>query len=318
MRPLCSVVMASFQRRHLLERSLVCYQRQDFDNSRFELIVVDDHSTDGTRELVLDWSAATGIAATVMTTAPKPAAWRDCGAILNHGIRASAGEYVIPTHPEVMVGRRSVAACVDRLQSFEDARRGCVSEHYGVRNEDATGDLGPLRKKADAMAAALPIGCYAACKVYYLSPRETELLDTVGWRADPLNVRTLPGFYEEDQNGNLDYKHHVTDKVATPGFRIQTWDSWVFGGCSRETWKRLGGFWVTQRWGACDIGFNYRRKRLGMVEWTCPEDASIVIHANHDGGDNVPTPRVEQAWKDELRAMDLSRLAYPEVDELGW
>lgn len=299
-RPLCSVVMASFQRRHLLERSLVCYQRQDFDNSLLELIVVDDHSTDGTRELVLDWSRTTGIAATVLTAAPKPAAWRDCGAILNHGIRASAGEYVIPTHPEVMVSRRSVAACVEKLQWFEGTRTSGKRDH-----DERNGHLGRM-------------GCYAACKVYYLSPRETELLDTVDWRADPLNVRTLPGFYEEDQNGNLDYKHHVTDKVATPGFRIQTWDSWVFGGCSRETWKRLGGFWVTQRWGACDIGFNYRRKRLGMVEWTCPEDASIVIHANHDGGDNVPTPRVEQAWKDELRAMDLSRLAYPEVDELGW
>lgn len=34
-RPLCSVVMATFQRAHLLRRSLECYQRQDFDNDRF-------------------------------------------------------------------------------------------------------------------------------------------------------------------------------------------------------------------------------------------------------------------------------------------
>src|SRR5262245_60696848 len=107
-RPLVSVVMASYQRAHLLCRSLVGYERQSFDNDRLELIVVDDHSTDGTREMVLDWSRRTKITAVVLTPAPKDTAWRDCGAILNHGLRAAGGSYVVATHPEVIPGRCSV------------------------------------------------------------------------------------------------------------------------------------------------------------------------------------------------------------------
>lgn len=291
MRPQCSVVMAAYKRRSLLERSLAGYQAQDYDNSRFELVVIDDHGEDGTRELVLDWSKTTGIAATVMTVAPKPAEWRDCGAILNHGIRAAAGDHILLTHPEVIPGRRSVAACVEELERFEKSR-GCDLTH----------------------------GAYAACRVYYLSVRDQQLIDTVPWREEGnLAVRRIPGFYDADPNGNPDYTHAVTDKVGTPGFRIQQWRSWVFGGCSRRTWKNLGGMWVTQKWGSVDVGFAHRRGRLGMHEWTCIEDESIVIHQEHSHGQgDTATPRDMPAWQKELQATDLTRLAYPAVDELGW
>jgi hypothetical protein len=220
-RPQCSVVMAAYKRRSLLERSLAGYQAQDFDNSRFELVVIDDHGEDGTRELVLDWSKTTGIAATVMTVAPKPAEWVDCAWVLNHGIRAAAGDHILLTHPEVIPGRRSVAACVEELERFEDERRKSSAPDYPI---------GVYRQP----------GAYAACRVYYLSVRDQQQIDTVPWRAEGnLAVRRIPGFYDADPNGNPDYTHAVTDKVGTPGFRIQQWRSWVFGGCSRRTWKTL-------------------------------------------------------------------------------
>src|SRR6478609_2699303 len=118
-RPLVSVVMATFDRAHLLARSLHAYANHNFPNDRLELIVIDDHSTDGTRDLVLEWSRRTGINSTVLTTAPKPEAWRDCGAILNGGIRAAAGDHVLLTDPEVIPGKRTVEALVDQLETFE-------------------------------------------------------------------------------------------------------------------------------------------------------------------------------------------------------
>lgn len=292
-RPLVSVVLATYQRRPLLERSLVCYQNQHFDNDRFELIVIDDHSTDGTRELVLDWAGTTGIRASVLTAAPKPADWVDCGWILNLGIRAAAGDHIILTHPEVMPGRRSVAACVERLSWFEDRR---------------------IEYPRDEQ----PVGMYAACRVYYMSPASQAQIDTVNWGSDPLKVREIPGFYDPVPGGNPHYHPSFMDQVGTPGCEVQTWDSFVFSGMSRETWKRFGGLVETEKWGSVDILWNDRRKKLGMVEWTAPGDDTIVTHQNHDLPGNVPTVRDMPTWVAECNSKNLRHLCYPYVDNLGW
>ncbi len=274
--------MASFRRRELLERSLHCYEKQDFDNSRFELVVVDDHSEDGTRELVLDWSKRTGIISTVLTTAPKQGEWIDCGAYLNHAIRVSQGEHVILTHPEILVGRRSVATCVEELQKRE--------------------------------------WLYACCRGYYLSPRDQVRIDTVDWMRDgPLAVRNIEEFYDEGTTGNPDYSHRATDIVAQPGSRLPEWGSWIFGGHSRKTWKTLGGFLPSRMWGSCDVSWNARRRTLGIPNYTCPSDDCIVIHQCHDLPGNVPTPRDMDAWVRELQGTDLtcpSKLVYPHINYL--
>jgi hypothetical protein len=310
-RPLCTVVMATYQRAHLLKRSLACYQNQAFDNGRFELVVVDDHSTDGTRDLVLGWSKATGIRATVLTVSPKPAEWSDCGWVLNAGIRAAAGDHILLTHPEVMPGRDSVAACVRRLEEFETFRlKGVVDYDNPVRTPD-----GPFPG-----VRSIPIGLYAACRVYYLSPAVQEKIDTVNWGSDPLAVRQIPGFYDHIVGGNPDYHPAAMEKVGTPGYKIQTWDSWVFGGCSRETWRRLGGMFESKKWGSVDILFNHRRKHLKMTEWTAPGDSTIVIHCNHDLPGDVRTDRDMPAWQRECDSIPHGpdTLCYPGCDNLGW
>jgi glycosyltransferase involved in cell wall biosynthesis len=299
-RPLVSIVLATFERGHLLARSL-----QTFAASKgihppedLEVVVVDDHSTDVTAELVNEWSRQTHIRSVLVKPCPKFESWRDCGAVLNHGIRASTGRHVLLTHPEVMVGKRSIARCVDKLEGFEEYRgRFTGSPDWSDR-----------------------IGLYACCRVYYLSPREQVLLDTVDWSGKgTLAVRDIPEFYELDTNGNPDYSHRATDIVAQPGSRMPVWESWVFGGCSRETWKRLGGMLETSHWGSVDIAFAARRKTLGIPNFTCPEEDTIVIHQNHDLPGNVPTPQVMEDWVAELKTVDLTnptKLVYPAVDFL--
>lgn len=291
-RPLCSLVMATFNRAHLLKRSLAAYQLQDFDNSKFELVVIDDHSTDETIPMVTEWSRATEIKTTIVTVAPKDCEWRDCGTVLNAGIRASSGKHILMTHPEVIPGKRSVAACCHWLEVHEE------------------------RRKQDE------IGLYACSRVYYLSQKDQGLIDTVPWMSGgPLALRELPGFYTDDLNGHPDYRHDVTDKTGQPGFRLKTWESWVFGGCSRETWKRLGGMLETQYWGSVDVAFMQRRQTLGMPNHTCLDDDTIVAHQNHDSPQDWVTPRDPGAWQRELRGFDLAnpnKLKYPTVDYLGW
>lgn len=299
-RPLVSVVLATYERAPLLARSLVCYERSAglYPPDDLELVVIDDHSTDGTRDLVLDWSKTTGVRAVVLTASPKPAEWVDCGHWLNVGIRASTGRHVLLTHPEVMVGRRSVAACVEQLEYHESSY-----------------DIG-----VDEWRRQHPFGLYACCRVYYLSPQDQTRLDTVPWREEgALAVRQIAGFYTDDTNGHPDYCHRATDLVAQPKSRIPTWESFVFGGHSRETWRRLGGMLETREWGSVDIAWSHRRRTLGIPNHTCPADDTIVVHQNHDLPGNVVTDRDTEKWKRELAPYPLSdaaKLVYPYVDNL--
>ena len=285
MKPLCAVVMATFDRAHLLARSIECYNRMDFPLDRFELVVVDDHSRDETRSLM--GRLAPTVRWTYVTVGPKAEGWRDCAAVVNAGIRATTAEHVILTHPEVLPGRRSVAACVEAL--------------------------GAARWR------------YACCKPYYLTRRDQERIDTVPWREEgPLAVRKIDGFYDQAQHATThpDYTPWAVEAVGAPGFRLRAWESWVFGGCSRETWRKLGGMIETQRWGTVDILFHRRRDRLGIANHTCAAADTFVVHCNHDDpARNVPTPRDMDAAVDEGRLFDSATPAdwmYPAVDHLGW
>lgn len=293
--------MSTFNRAHLLARSLICYQRQEFPKNLFELVIVDDGSTDSTFEMIHSWSHLTGIKCTYLTPHPKLAAWRDCAASINHGIRVSQGKYILLTHPEIMIGRTTVIDCVQKLEEFEKVRY-------------TTGLADPI--------APPNIGLYACARSYYLSPKEQVLLDSVNWKdKGPLAVREIDRFYEDDINGHPDFCHRATDIVAQPGSRIPTWESWIFGGHSKETWKRLGGMLNTTKWGSCDVGWMHRRNLLGIKNHTCPAESAIVVHQNHNLPGDIETPRDEKAWKDELGKMDignLNKLAYPSVDEIGW
>ncbi len=301
-RPLCSVVLSTYQRAHLLARSLECYARQDFDLKEFELVVIDDHSTDNTRQVVERFVVDTGCKSVYLVPYPKEAgSWRDCGAVLNYGIRAASGHHILLTHPEVMPGRTSVADCVKGLEEFDWQWK----------------KFNPLRNDTSP-----PLGLYACCRTYYLSPREQVLLNSVDWDTEgPLAVRHIDRFYEDDTNGNPDYSHRATDIVAQPGSRLPVWESFIFGGHSRETWKRLGGMIQTIEWGSVDIGWCARRRSLGIPNHTCPSESSICVHQNHNLPGEVPTDRDMEKWVRELRNFPLespSKMRYPEIDNLGW
>lgn len=104
--PLASVVFSTFNRGHLLYRSIEAYNRLNFDLSRLEIIVVDDGSEDDTGDCVKSIDAKIDVKYVRLR---KPTnLWRDCAATLNHGIRISTGDVIICTHPEVMFGRDTV------------------------------------------------------------------------------------------------------------------------------------------------------------------------------------------------------------------
>ncbi|MBN9464465.1 glycosyltransferase family A protein [Brevundimonas sp.] len=84
-----SVVILSYDRVHLLERTLRGCARQGGDWGRFEIIVVDNHPEELARPLVGGLAAETGVAMTYLAD-PR----RNISIVRNKGIAAATGRYV--------------------------------------------------------------------------------------------------------------------------------------------------------------------------------------------------------------------------------
>ena len=233
--------MVTYNRAHLLERSLEVYSNQPFKD--FELIIIDDDSTDNTQELLKSYSKKLNIVSIIVR---KNGEWRDCACNINLGLRAAKGDFIVATHPEVIPGWMSLTA-MNEMKGHEK---------------------------------------YITSKIYFLSIDEQNRLDTVDWKNNPLDVRNLEGFYESGSINELDYYSHAEMDKNT------YWESWVFGGMSRKTWRRIGGFTEFTTWGSVDIDFSARRYLLNIPTITLLQDETFCIHQNHDDPEkNIVTPR---------------------------
>jgi glycosyltransferase involved in cell wall biosynthesis len=279
MKPLVSVTFATFNRAHLLRRSVEAYNRLRFPLDRLEIIVLDDGSIDDTAAVCESFDDAIDVKY-IRFRKPK-GLWQDCAMTLNHGIRIASGEVIIASHPEVQPGRESIAEC------------------YKVA------------KDSDV---------WVSCKPYYLRPLDQENIDTVNWRDNGLlELRKLPGFYDICP-GNVDYHPHSIDAVATPGYKIQSWESFVFAGMSRKMWSKFGGFRLTREWGKIDLEQHWRRHLLGIKCVTPTNPEAICVHQNHDVNVGVfeITNRDLDAAHANAPRLTRDQAGYPAVNEIGW
>ncbi len=92
-----SVIIPTFNRRHVLERTLPALLAQDLPAEDYEVIIVMDGSTDGTAELLRGWKPKCAFRA---LEAPH----RGPGAARNLGIRSAAGELVLFLDDDLIAG----------------------------------------------------------------------------------------------------------------------------------------------------------------------------------------------------------------------
>jgi len=219
-----SVVLCTYNRAHLLKRSLVCYTKQNL--KRFELVILDDASEDETAELVESYKDRLNIKY-VKLEDKKPGEWRDAGAIINRGIKMTSGEYIYITHPEVM-------PCFDCLKKFNKALRENPESYVNSRTYYLTRNI---QEKLDTVdwesdfynVRKIP-GFYDEDPLY--KEKEMEIFNTI-----------------------CTTKYAEIDPV---------WRSWVFGGMTRIAWKAFGGLNEFNEWGSVDLDFMERRFREGM------------------------------------------------------
>lgn len=95
-----SVIFATYNRRDLLERSLVLYEKQT--NMNFEIIAISDDCSDGTYEMLRQWQSRLEIK--IITLKKEPGRWRDCSGVINLGISMARGRVCLLTQPEVIPG----------------------------------------------------------------------------------------------------------------------------------------------------------------------------------------------------------------------
>lgn len=266
-----SVIMATYNRSHLLWRSLACYSMSMKEFSDFEIIVLDDGSTDSTRYPCKDYSAKLDIKY-VLYPRPSNVEWRDGASIINFGLRAASGNLIIQTHPEVMPGLKSIKA------------------------------LWEASKKAET--EGVDVKRYFACRPYYLNIVQQMEIDTVQWNIKgPIAVRDFPNFYGQSKSPTFDgHPDYTPESIET----IPNWESFVFGGMTRRGWRAIGGIPACEEWGSVDLSFHGVRIAEGIRTVTMPPDLdeAYCVHQNHDDPKkNVVTPRnMEKAHAGAVRA----------------
>lgn len=265
-----SVVASTFNRAALLDRALATYSKQTLPASDWEYLIADDGSTDDTREVVARW-AARGVpvrlldAGTDLGRPKAPGQWRDGSGVRNSLTEFAVGEYLISTHPEILLPSYALEAMLEALRT-------------------ATGR---------AWVTGIP---------YWLPPVDDTVWQ--GWTGSDRELRALrdlPGFYDPNwpdkaAPGSVDYRNQNQESRMD-------WESEVFWGMSMATWRWMGGFREFEKWGAVDMDFWNRRVVAGVKSFLAKwgdsphkERVIMVYHQHHD------SPRVLEDAMAEIRS----------------
>lgn len=102
-RPLFSVIIPSYNRRETLRRVLAAYEQQEPMELTFEVVVLDDGSTDGTLELLTSWRPRRYVLRFARQPNSGPAAAR------NRALTMARGELILFTGDDIEPTRRLLA-----------------------------------------------------------------------------------------------------------------------------------------------------------------------------------------------------------------
>ncbi|MDS1309934.1 glycosyltransferase [Marinobacter xiaoshiensis] len=105
-RPFCSVIIPAFNEEKDIETCLISLTNQTYPKDRFEIIVVDNGSTDKTKEIAATY-------ADLVLDKPEG----NVGAVRNFGITHASGEIIICTDADCVVPPNWIETGVDLLQS---------------------------------------------------------------------------------------------------------------------------------------------------------------------------------------------------------
>ena len=199
--PLVSVVLPIRNEAGHIEACLERLLAQDYPRDRFEVLVVDGRSDDGTRDVVQRVQARHPDAALWLLDNPQ----RTVPPALNVGIRAARGDVIVRMDGHAVPTADYLSACVGAL-----ARSGAANVGGAVVAEGAT----PFGQ-AVALATQHPLG--AGDAKHRIGGAAGDV-DTVPFGAFRREVFDKVGLFDESLVRNQDYEFNV--RVRAAGERV--------------------------------------------------------------------------------------------------
>ena len=118
-RPTLSVVLCTYNRAELLLRTLDSLCRQSLDKAVFEIVVIDDGSTDDTRQVVQAYESLLPLRYSRQRNA-------GLGSARNHGVFLSRGEILVFHDDDDIAGPRLLEEHLETHRRYPEARYGVL------------------------------------------------------------------------------------------------------------------------------------------------------------------------------------------------
>lgn len=214
--PTVSIVVAARNEEANIQSCLDALREQDFDKSRYEIIIVDDYSSDRTRSLALEYSEKhTGTPIKVISLEiesgehGKPAA-------ISRGVKTARGEIILCTDADCIVPShwiQSMARCFEPSVAFV---AGPVTEREGgnlFMRLQSLEFLGLLTSAAGLIGSGTPIICNGA-NIGYLKSA-FEKVQGYGQMKSSCDDETLMQRIVTNHVGRVVFNADVQATVAT-------------------------------------------------------------------------------------------------------
>lgn len=108
MNPLVSVIITTKNEEKNLENCLKSIKAQTYSPDKIEIIVVDNDSSDTTKEIALQYTQL------VFNKGPERSAQR------NYGVEKSSGKYFLYLDADMILSEKVVAECVEKMEADSD------------------------------------------------------------------------------------------------------------------------------------------------------------------------------------------------------
>ncbi len=169
-----SVILSTFNRGDLLQRSLFSYSNQTLSKDEYEIIVIDDQSTDDTDRIVLDQKKELNLI--YIKIKGVKTGFRSQSAGWNIGLKHAIGDICFFSHPEMIMP----------FSALEEMH------------------LPHLK---------YPKPTFLTMKPYVLSAAAQAKIDSVDWKSDPGNIRKIPEFADSWEDGGKTYTNLYMEKL---------------------------------------------------------------------------------------------------------
>ncbi|MCJ7513843.1 MAG: glycosyltransferase family 2 protein [Anaerolineales bacterium] len=232
MPPAVSVIVPCYNEARTIRELLDSIEAQTFDLANLEVLISDGGSTDGTREVVSDITAATPQLRITLVDNPD----RSIPAALNRALAAASGGVVIRLDAHAVPASDYIARCVQVLAETEAANVGGV---WDIR-PGAEGWV------ARSIAAAVAHRLGAGDAGYRAGARAGEV-DTVPFGAFDRRWLDRVGTFNEDLLTNEDYEYNYRIRKAggkiwlDPSIRCVYIARPTLSALAKQYWRY--GFW---------------------------------------------------------------------------